>query len=290
MRSRHAPRDLLEVVDFYRLEAGREQNGGRREEMGQFPTPPAVARFMASMLELRGRSVRLLDAGAGVGTLTAAVVQETIEREGDPREIDAVAYELDGSLELRLRTTLETCRAGSDRTGVKFVGRSLKEDFVHAGVAGLRGQMFAPEPGGFDCAILNPPYRKIARGSAERKELAVVIRAADYVVLPSPPAPMDIVALIETVRQEVRPSGVRHRVLLTRVDARSRGEAEEARGALVEARIPVFDHLVREYKAHRTASLLGIPISGLGLRRGRNAEDDYRDVAGELLRDLGEGS
>jgi len=116
--------------------------------------------------------------------------------------------------------------------------------------------------------------------------LGAVMGAADYVVLPSPPAPMDMVALIETVRQEVRPTGVRHRVLLTRVDARSRGEAEEARGALAGAGIPVFDGMVREYKAHRTASLLGIPISGLGIRRGRNAEDDYRGVAGELLRDL----
>jgi chromosome partitioning protein len=116
--------------------------------------------------------------------------------------------------------------------------------------------------------------------------LRAVMGAADYVVLPSPPAPMDVVALIETVRQEVRPTGVRHRVLLTRVDARSRGEAEEARGALVGAGIPVFDGMVREYKAHRTASLLGIPISRLGLRRGRNAEDDYRRVADELLADL----
>jgi chromosome partitioning protein len=108
-------------------------------------------------------------------------------------------------------------------------------------------------------------------------------------VLPSPPAPMDLVALIETVRQEVRPTGVRHRVLLTRVDARSRGEAEEARGALAGAGIPVFGSMVREYKAHRTASLLGIPIGGLGQRRGRNAEEDYRRVAGELLGDLDGG-
>jgi hypothetical protein len=48
----------------------------------------------------------------------------------------------------------------------------------------------------------------------------------------------------------------------------------------------VFDGMIREYKAHRTASLLGIPISGLGLRRSRNAEGDYRRVAGELLGDL----
>jgi len=136
------------------------------------------------------------------------------------------------------------------------------------------------EVGGYDVVLVD------TRPALRAQALGTVIGASDYVVLPSPPAPMDVVALIETVRQEVRPSGVRHRVLLTRVDARSRREAEEARGALAAAGIPVFDNLVREYKAHRTASLLGIPISRLRLSRGRNAEYDYRRVADEVLGDL----
>lgn len=139
------------------------------------------------------------------------------------------------------------------------------------------------EVGGYDLVLVD------TQPALRAEALRAVVGGADYVVLPSPPATLDVVALIETVRQEVRPSGVRHRVLLTRVDSRSRGEAEEARGALAGAGIPVFDSLVREYKAHRTASLLGIPVSALGLRRGRNAEDDYRTVAGELLGDLGGG-
>lgn len=140
------------------------------------------------------------------------------------------------------------------------------------------------EVGGYDVVLVD------TRPALRAEALGAVIGASDYVVLPSPPAPMDVVALIETVRQEVRPTGIRHRVLLTRVDARSRGEAEEAREALAGAGIPVFENLVREYKAHRTASLLGLPISRLGLRRGRNAEDDYRRVASEVLKDLDEGS
>jgi chromosome partitioning protein len=140
------------------------------------------------------------------------------------------------------------------------------------------------EIGGYDVVLVD------TQPALRAEALGVVIGASDYVVLPSPPAPMDVVALIDTVSQEVRPSGVPHRVLLTRVDARSRGEAEEARGALAGAGIPVFDGMIREYKAHRTASLLGIPISGLGLRRSRNAEDDYRRVAGELLGDLDKGT
>ncbi len=55
--------------------------------------------------------------------------------------------------------------------------------------------------------------------------LAAVVPVADYVVLPTPPAPMDLTALIETVRAAVMPCKVAHRVLLTRVDPRSLNEA-----------------------------------------------------------------
>ncbi|MEM9157074.1 MAG: ParA family protein, partial [Cyanobacteria bacterium P01_F01_bin.33] len=48
----------------------------------------------------------------------------------------------------------------------------------------------------------------------QSKTLAAVIAAADYLVLPTPPAPMDLAALIETVRSAVQPVGVNHRVLL----------------------------------------------------------------------------
>lgn len=126
-------------------------------------------------------------------------------------------------------------------------------DVVQETDPGMLGRV--REVGGYDMVLVD------TQPALRAEALGAVIRASDYVVLPSPPATLDVVALMETVRQEVRPSGVRHRVLLTRVDARSRGEAEEAREALAKAGIPVFDNLVREYKAHRTASLLGIPIS-----------------------------
>ncbi len=143
MRSEHAPGDLLEAVDLYRVEAGRDLDASRRAEMGQFPTPPAVARFMASMLELRRLSVRLLDAGAGVGVLTAAVVQEAAGRADGPEEVRVDAYELDGALELRLRTTLDACRTGASRAGMAFVGRSLNEDFALPAFSEVRLQHYA---------------------------------------------------------------------------------------------------------------------------------------------------
>lgn len=64
--------ELLERVDFFRLDASRKLDRPRRAELGQLFTPAPTARLMASMFENRGTSLRLLDAGAGIGSLTAA--------------------------------------------------------------------------------------------------------------------------------------------------------------------------------------------------------------------------
>ena len=115
--------------------------------------------------------------------------------------------------------------------------------------------------------------------------LAAVIPAADYLLLPTPPAPMDLSALIETVKQAVIPSGVSHRVLLTRVDPRSLGEALEAQNTLLDMGIPACHAFIRAYKAHERAALEGQSMIQWRGRNGREAEADYRRVAEEIQRD-----
>ncbi|HEY9699747.1 MAG TPA: ParA family protein [Trichocoleus sp.] len=115
--------------------------------------------------------------------------------------------------------------------------------------------------------------------------LAAVIPAADYLLLPTPPAPMDLSALIETVKQAVIPSGVSHRVLLTRVDPRSLGEALEAQNTLLSMGIPACHAFIRAYKAHERAVLEGQSMIQWRGRNGREAEADYRRVAEEIQRD-----
>lgn len=115
--------------------------------------------------------------------------------------------------------------------------------------------------------------------------LAAVIALADYLVLPTPPAPMDLAVLVETVREVVRPVGVAHRVLLTRVDPRSLAETLEAQNTLMELGIPACHAFVRAYKAHERAALEGLPITQWRGKHAREAEADYRRVADELQRD-----
>lgn len=115
--------------------------------------------------------------------------------------------------------------------------------------------------------------------------LAAVVAIADYVVLPTPCAPMDLAALIETVQQAVLPVGVPHRVLLTKVDSRSLGEALEAQNTLLELGISAFHAFVRSYKAHERSALDGMSIAQWRGKNAREAEADYRRVADELQRD-----
>jgi chromosome partitioning protein len=115
--------------------------------------------------------------------------------------------------------------------------------------------------------------------------LQAVIASADYLILPTPAAPMDLSAAIETVQKAVVPLGVAYRVLLTKVDPRSLKETLEAQNTLLELEIPACNAFVRNYKAHERAVLEGIPVSLWRGKNAREAEADYRRVAEEVQRD-----
>lgn len=132
---------------------------------------------------------------------------------------------------------------------------------------------------GYDLVIVDTP-------PALRSEaLGAVVGSADYLILPTPPAPMDLTVLVETVRSAVMPVKVAYRVLLTRVDSRSLKEAIEAQNTLMELGIPVCHAFVRSYKAHERAALDGVPINQLRGKTAYEAAADYRRVANEILRD-----
>ncbi len=117
------------------------------------------------------------------------------------------------------------------------------------------------------------------------KALSAVVPVADYVVLPTPPAPMDLTVLVETVKEIVIPSGVAHRVLLTRVDPRSLGDALEAQNTLLQLGIPACNSFIRAYEAHERAALDGLPIALCRGKHVKEADADYRRVAEEIQRD-----
>jgi len=137
-----------------------------------------------------------------------------------------------------------------------------------------------PKLSSYDLVLVDTPP------ALHSQALATVVAIADYLVLPTPPAPMDLTALIETVKSTVRPAQVPHRVLLTRVDPRCLNEALEAQNTLLEVGVPVFHAFVRAYKAHERAALEGKLVTEWKGKNAREAEADYRRVVDELRRDI----
>ncbi|MGF1481355.1 MAG: ParA family protein [Cyanophyceae cyanobacterium] len=131
----------------------------------------------------------------------------------------------------------------------------------------------------YDVVVVDTPP---ALGS---KILGSIAATADYILLPTPPSPMDLSALIETVQQTVMPQGIAHRVLLTKVDSRSLKEAQEAQHTLQELGIPAFRGFIRTYKAHQQAVLEGVSVTEWRGKHAREAATDYRRVVKELAQD-----
>lgn len=166
---------LLSVVDAYRKEASERLDPGHRAQMGQFLTPTPIATFMAAMFGCSKSEVRIVDPGAGVGALGAALVVALCQLPRRPVKIALTAYEIDPLLAGYLRETLDLCRVGCEESGVVFQARLVDNDFLEAGTKALAGDLFAKgEQERFDFAILNPPYRKIRTESRERSLLRSV--------------------------------------------------------------------------------------------------------------------
>jgi adenine-specific DNA-methyltransferase len=143
----------------------------RQGELGQFLTPAPVADFMASLFGPLPNTVRLLDAGAGAGALTAALVSQVCEKKNGVRTIEATLYELDPLIQDALLERMQDCHRLCSEVGIQFSFTIHQADFIREMSARLADGLFGTKPPTFDAAIVNPPYRKISTDSTERQSL-----------------------------------------------------------------------------------------------------------------------
>ncbi len=151
---------LLEHADAVRREIAPEIALKRKSELGQFMTPAAVARFMASLFPPSTlQTCRLLDAGAGVGSLSCAFLDRWTSGQGFSfQNVEVHAYEIDDVLQRHLESTLASYAV---RLPLQY--HVSLNDFIHeAALQSLR------DSGRFTHAILNPPYKKINSKSEHR--------------------------------------------------------------------------------------------------------------------------
>jgi adenine-specific DNA-methyltransferase len=147
-----------------------------RKKYGQFFTSKETARFMAGLYEIpTGKDViRVLDAGAGSGILSCALI-ERLGEVSSVRKIELICYENDENVLTLLRQNLDylkQCEAKLDyeiKTENYITSQYL--DFNH--MIGGRDN-----PAKFDLVIGNPPYMKIPKDAPEATAMPEVCYGA----------------------------------------------------------------------------------------------------------------
>jgi adenine-specific DNA-methyltransferase len=166
--------DLEALVEAQRLDVSSKTEPGVKSQYGQFMTPSSIAAFMASLFRHTNEDVSLLDAGAGLGSLSAAFLREFCRRDIKPGNIHITAFEIDEVLFQFLNATLKHCRELCRQSGILLATDARKDDFIEQAVSELSDRFFTNDDFLFSHVILNPPYRKIGTNSRYRRILGTL--------------------------------------------------------------------------------------------------------------------
>lgn len=155
--------DLLVRTEARRVSALSQLDSDNQATYGQFFTPHLAANLIASMPNLpKGGKLRVLDPGAGSGSLAAAFVARVLHERPD-LSVTVVALELDEAVSEYLAATLDDIR------GVAIIAGSTVNTELVIGDYIEMGESLGND---FDIVIMNPPYAKIANQSAHRELMA----------------------------------------------------------------------------------------------------------------------
>lgn len=138
-----------------------------QKQLGQFMTPPAIARFMAERLvaDVVLDTVRVLEPAAGGGILAAAVIEALLSKPTPPTRIELYLFEYDARLVPALRALAEKAREVCRAKGVELDWNLANEDFLLSELA-RSGQ---PVEGLL--TISNPPFFKLNKTTDPRAQV-----------------------------------------------------------------------------------------------------------------------
>lgn len=144
----------------------------QRKSFGQFFTGSVVSDYMASLINKpKSKKVRILDAGAGTGILTASVAFRCLDL--GCKIVHAILYELDSEAVPNLEQTLRIVQNTFSLQRGSFTFEIRCEDFV----------LIRPDKDesvqGFDVSVINPPYFKYSVKDSPYAKAAVDLYHGD---------------------------------------------------------------------------------------------------------------
>ena len=147
-------KDIYNNTESFIAEMPKKQ----RKEYGQFFTVPSTADYMASLasIDYSKQTLSILDAGAGSGVLSAAIVAH-IREHGFNGDIELTCYETDPKVLPLLKENLAQIN-----NSYRISYTIITENYI------MSQKFGSPETESlYDIIIGNPPYKKIAKNAKE---------------------------------------------------------------------------------------------------------------------------
>lgn len=116
-----------------------------------------------------------------------------------------------------------------------------------------------------------------------KDDFEALVDGCDMLILPTSPDALSMEALLLTVNLLKQLGGDQYRILLTMIPPAPRQTGQQARDALTEQGIPLFDQSIRRFAAYEKAALEGFPVFKVSDRNAKIAWREYQAVGGELF-------
>lgn len=145
----------------------------KRKKYGQFFTNMTTAKFMAALFDfdLSKPKLRILDAGAGSGILSVAVIDRLVH-DGYKGEIHLTCYEIDKQVLSLLETNLDLVKS---KYGVYY--EIIEANYITCQTF-ENGYFLDDGNSVYDYIIGNPPYLKISKDANEAKMMSSICYGA----------------------------------------------------------------------------------------------------------------
>ena len=143
------------TVEHIRKTTNAKLNPKKKSELGQFMTPSVIAEYMASLFDDHKKEIKLIDCGAGIGSLTISAAKKL-------KNINLVdLWEIDPIMQEQLEINMHA---------MKLNFSIYAQDFILGAVENI----YSDKGERYTHAIINPPYKKINSNSEHRRELRKV--------------------------------------------------------------------------------------------------------------------
>jgi adenine-specific DNA-methyltransferase len=168
------------LTDYAQSLAEEYINGIPSEEQkskGQFFTPKPISLFMAGLFKMGRQKFKVLDPGAGIGVLSAAVCENVLAL-GKKTDFSIDAYETDKTIIPLLNKVLHKCKIVLQEKGHKFEYSIIEKDYISVNSPKLGNQFYFDEKESsifYDYIISNPPYYKLNTNSPQAASMKEIM-------------------------------------------------------------------------------------------------------------------